>query len=128
MLKSVPMIPSVTKRKLMPEHWTFPPMETRAIMAFNTGNLVFRGTKAFKFKGKMGGTNTCLFPMCNATDTLYHVMWNCEWYRQEGIIPKDTWREDGKSVSRDLADYLLELNEFRIKRWQVPLIVIDGWL
>ena len=103
-------------------------MESRAITAFNTGNLVFRSTKQFKFKGKLGGTNRCLFDNCIHTDTLYHVMWGCEWYEMEGIRPRDTWRDEGMSVSKDLADYLIELHEFRMKRWGVPLIIVDGWL
>merc|ERR1712121_458687 len=72
MLKSVPMIPVIRRNRTMPEHWTFGPMEARAIMAFNTGHLVFRGTKQFKFQGKYAGTKTCLFDMCTSTDTLYH--------------------------------------------------------
>ena len=127
MLKSVPMIPVIRRKRTMPEHWTFGPMEARAIMAFNTGHLVFRGTKQFKFQGKYAGTKTCLFDMCTATDTLYHVMWYCEWYRKEGIIPVDRARIDGPCVSKDLAEYLVKLHEYRIRKWNQPLIITEGW-
>ena len=78
-LKSVSIIPTVIKRKLMQEHWTFSPMESRAITAFNTGHLVFKSTKQFKFKGKLGGTKRCLFDNCNNVDTLYHALWGHDW-------------------------------------------------
>ena len=128
MLKSVPMIPHAQKRRLMPDHWTFGPMESRAITAFNTGHLVFRGTKPFKFKGRYAGSKTCLYDLCNSKDTLYRVMWHCEWYRRDGIIPKDKVRETGRNVSKDLAEYLIKLHEFRMKKWNQPLIIIEGWL
>ena len=111
----------------MPEHWTFSPMESRAITAFNAGHLVFRSTKQFKFKGKLGGGGV-LFDNCNNIDTLYHVMWGCEWYKMAEIIPKDTWREEEVSVSKDLVEYLILPHEFRMTKWGVPLIVVDGWL
>ena len=85
----------------MPEHWIIFPMDIWAITAFNTGHLVFRSTKQYNFKEKLGWTNRCLFDNCNNIDTLYHVMWNCEWYEMENITPKDTWREGGVSVSKD---------------------------
>ena len=125
------MIPMVTRRKLMPEHWTFASMESRAITAFNTGHLVFRGTKQYMFNGKLGGTKTFLFDQCHYTDSLYYMMWNCEWYEREGITPKDKWREEGMSISKDLAEYLIDLHELgirRIRRWGVTLITVDGWL
>ena len=103
-------------------------MESRAITAFNTGHLVFRSIKQFGFKSKLGGTNRCLFDNCNNIDTLYHAMWGCEWYKMENITPKDTWRDEGMSVSKDLAEYLIKLHEFRMNKWGVPLIVVDRWL
>ena len=127
MLKSVPMIPIILSKRPMPEHWTFGPMEARAIMAFNTGHLVFRGTKPFKFKGKYAGTKSCLFDMCTSTDTLYHAMWHCEWYKKEGIIPVERSRVSGPSVSKDLAEYLVRLHEYRMKKWNQPLIITEGW-
>ena len=93
----------------MPEHWTFAPMESRAITAFNTGHLVF-------------------FYYCHYIDSLYNMMWNCEWYEREGIKPKDKWMEEGVSIYKDLVDYLIDLHEFRMKKWEVPLIVVEGWL
>ena len=127
MLKSVPMIPTAQKRKNMPEHWTYGPMEARAIMAFNTGHLVLRGTKQFHFKGKYADTKTCLFDLCNHTDTLWHVMWHCEWYKREGIVPTDKVRLTGPSVCKDLAEYLVKLHEFRMEKWGQPLIIVEGW-
>ena len=123
-LKSLPLIPTFSKRKIMPEHWTFPPMESRAVTAFNTGNLVFRRTKPFRFKGKLSGTKKCLFDQCPEDDTLYHVMWHCEWYQEEGIKPHTS----GTGVAKDLAKYLIELHEYRLKKWGVPLIWIEGWI
>ena len=127
MLKSVPMIPTPQRRQMMPPHWTFGPMETRAIMAYNTGNLVFRATRPFKFKGKFAGTKSCLYDLCNQRDTLYHAMWHCEWYKREGIIPIDKSRIEGPNFCKDLAEYLIQLHEFRMRKWGQPLIVVEGW-
>ena len=54
----------------MPEHWKFNPMESRAIMVFNTGNLIIRRSKLFRFKGELAGTHKCLFDLCPEDDTL----------------------------------------------------------
>ena len=108
----------------MPEHWTFQQMESRAVTAFNTGNLIFFRTKQFRFKGKLRGTKKCLFDLCPENDNLYHVMWHCDWYRKEGIVPHTS----GTGVAKVLSKYLITLHEFRIKKWGVPLIWIEGWL
>ena len=118
LLKSVPII--VNTRKVLHQHHMFNTMEARAITCFNTGNLVFKDWNPHKFTGKHAGDRWCLFSVCEGRDSYYHVRFECKLYTTK-------YRDTGDPV-KDNADFLVKLDQERIKRWKLPLIVVSGYL
>ena len=95
---------------------SFNTMEARAITCFNMGNLVFKDWNPHKFTGKHAGDRWCLFSVCEGRDSYYHMRFECQLYTTKY---RDSW---------DNAEFQVKLNQERIKRWKLPLIVVSGYL
>ena len=94
-------------------------MESRAMTAFNTGNLVFKTWCPWKFPEKHRGDRWCMFRQCDGKDSYEHVRFECAWY--------DTKFEDTGLPIDDNAKFLMNLDTERRRRWNIPLIVIAGF-
>ena len=99
-------------------HYNLGVMEARAITVMRTGNLIFKNWAHYKFSKKHMGDDRCMVPTCRERDTLNHVM-KCEYY--------DTKFTQIHGNVKDWAEYLVALNNERIKKFGQPLISCEGW-
>ena len=60
------------------------------------------------------------FTFLNVKDSYHHARYECQWY--------DTKYQDKGDPVADNARFLVELDRERKKRWNVPLIVVGGYL
>ena len=97
---------------------TFPLMESRAITALRTGNLMFKNWTPWRFSIKNAGDKRCMFPACQEDDTLKHVL-RCEYYSTKFV--------EKESPLKDWAVFLVQLDKERMEKFHQPLISCDGW-
>ena len=84
-----------------------------------TGNLVFKNWNPYKFANKHMGDKKCMFPPCQEPDTLEHVL-ECDFYETK-------FTESNHGPTKDWATYLVALHDERMKKFDQPLILCDGW-
>ena len=115
-LRKVP--PLCTVSKIWNDHYTYTVMDTRAITALRTGNLIYKNWNPHKMRPRLMSDMTCLFQPCREPDTMKHVL-TCEYYTSKF--------EEKEGPTRDWATYLVNLNRERIQKFGQPLISTEGW-
>ena len=112
-LPSVLMI--IHTLKFVHEHYEFDVMSARAIMCFNTGNLVFKDTCPYQFRTRDQGSKGCLEKACGGLDSYSHVRYECEFYDLKYV--------DNREPVKDNANFILKLNDEWIRRWRTSLVI-----
>ena len=94
------------------EYFTFTKEKAKLALAYDVGCLNFRGNRRIESLKKHGST-ACLVPGCTGSDTLRHVMHECQGYMVK-------YRETDNA--EDLAELQFELNQERWARFRTSLI------
>ena len=95
-------------------YFSYTELESKLMLALMIGELNFLTNRKNENIKKLGSTH-CFVGVCGGEDTLDHVS-QCFGY-------KSTLREDGSERSQ--VDYLIELNEERMKKYKRPLIYYE---
>ena len=113
--KRIPIVPEFRKKKK--NYWTFPKREARLIMSHNIGELNFKVNKKQESLKKYGNLN-CIAG-CDEVDSYDHVKQCARYYTQA-----KNYELDG--TDEKLAQYLVDLDNERFKRYAHPLVYRIG--
>ena len=95
-------------------HFQWPKLKAKALLAFRFGSLKFRSAWRV-YNNKKGIGINCVHPICPGIDSLIHVQYECKFY-------KTTWKQEYFDSEESLADYLIKINNERIKLYRLPII------
>ena len=94
-------------------HFSWEKSKVKVLLAYKTGSLKFK-TAWRIYNTKRGIGTHCLFNLCPNLDNLYHV--------QQCLFYEVKWKREYLDSEEQLAEYLLQLNRERIKKFRMPII------
>ena len=101
-----------------PQYMAWDKLPGKLLLALKLGELELKANRRNESIKQYGGFH-CWVGWCCGDDDINHVM-VCEGYDTKP--PRDD-----KGDEKIVADYLIELNSERIRRWGCPLIYIRGF-
>ena len=111
--KSAPLHMIRNKSNQNREYFTMPKDRARLGLAFEVGCLNLKANRRIESMKKFG-TTQCVIPACTGSDSLLHIMEECQGY--------STPRYKDQGVCEEFIDYLYSVNRERISRFKTSMV------